>query len=383
LKESALRQFFRNSLFRLLRKISSTDEAREIWSSTLKGQLAWQPRLSIGNGVVMSSPYEDLGMSDYATRTAQRSDIIFITSRFRSGSTLLWNLFRNMPDVTAYYEPFNERRWFDPRMRGDRVDPTHAKVDEYWREYEKLEILGEYYCDEWIERNLYMDASFWAPKMKRYVELMIEKAPGRPVLQFNRIDFRLPWFRRNFPHAIILYLYRHPRDQWCSTLVEPHCVSRNESMKEFAIHDRFYLRMWGRDLKYHFPFLHESFIGHPYQLFYYIWKLSYLFGRTFADYSIAFENILADPDEQLKRLLQASRVQRFDINRLKSLIERPKVGKWKNYADEKWFRRHESICETTLDDFFTGVSAETLKEAWPEKAPVGILRRREASHKPW
>jgi len=63
---------------------------------------------------------------------------VFITARFRSGSTLLCNLFRQVDACTAYYEPFNERRWFDPSVRGNRVDPTHRDVEDYWREYDAL-----------------------------------------------------------------------------------------------------------------------------------------------------------------------------------------------------------------------------------------------------
>ena len=47
--------------------------------------------------------------------------------------------------------------------------------------------------------------------MKQYVQLLIEKASARPVLQFNRVDFRLPWFRHHFPHATIVHFYRHPK----------------------------------------------------------------------------------------------------------------------------------------------------------------------------
>jgi hypothetical protein len=380
-KNSPLRQFFRNWLFHFLWKISATDDARTIWSNALRGQLAWQPEFSLKDWSEGVAPYKDLGSSQVATPPALRSDVIIITGRFRSGSTLLWNLFRNMEGVTAYYEPFNERRWFDPRIRGDRVDPTHRKVDDYWREYEGLEGLNKYYREEWIERNLYMGASFWAPEMKRYVECMIEKAPARPVLQFNRIDFRLPWVRHNFPHATLLHIYRHPRDQWCSTLMDLKCFPTDGTMSQFAGHDKFYLRMWARDLKYHFPFLDEKLISHPYQLFYYIWKLSYVFGRAFAHHSVAFEDILSNPDEQLRKLLSVSRVRHYDLEKLKLLIERPTVGKWRSYADDKWFRQHESGCETTMAEFFDSIAPYSKPERWSGKPLVGDSNRSLSSKK--
>ena len=69
----------------------------------------------------IASPYFQLA-SDSNAATSERDDIVFITSRFRSGSTLLWNLFRKTPHCTAYYEPFNERQWFNKKMRGGNVD---------------------------------------------------------------------------------------------------------------------------------------------------------------------------------------------------------------------------------------------------------------------
>src|SRR5262245_22471106 len=258
---SSFRKYPRNYLFQFIRRISETDDAKAMANQTLRGLLHWRPALNAQGRKLPAAPYTELGHSLLQTQTSLRSDAIIITARFRSGSTLLWNLFRHLDDVTAYYEPFNERRWFDPQSRGNKIDLTHKKVDDYWREYNGLEQLQALYREEWIQRNLYMDATFWDPGMKRYVEMLIEAAAGRPVLQFNRIDFRLPWFRRHFPHAKIVHLYRHPRDQWCSSLMDPTCFPASGKMSQFHSHDKFYLLSWAKDLQYHFPFLNKDVIS--------------------------------------------------------------------------------------------------------------------------
>ena len=221
--------------------------------------------------------HSEMRRSWWERQPARRNDVIIITARFQTGSTLLWNLFRHLDGITAYYEPFDERRWFDPPSRHSRTPATHTNIrDDYWREYDGLAILQQHYREEWTNKNLYMDANFCDPDMKRYVEILIDKAPGRPVLQFNRIDFRLPWFRHHFPAATILHLARHPRDQWCSCLLDPARFPPNGRIDQFSPHDQCHLRLWAQDLKYHFPFLDEKRLGHPYQMFYYIWKLSYI-----------------------------------------------------------------------------------------------------------
>ncbi|HUY91139.1 MAG TPA: sulfotransferase [Pirellulales bacterium] len=320
---------------------------------TLSGLLDGRPRLAERNGRVLLTqlPYDDLGRATEGQAANQRDDVVFITARFRSGSTLLWNLFRNVPGCTAYYEPFNERRWFDPDARGNRIDRTHKQVEEYWREYDGLDELGRYYREAWIDKNLLMEADFWAPEMKRYIELLIERAPGRPVLQFNRVDFRLPWLRRHFPNAKFIHLYRHPRDEWCSTLMGIRCFPKDASPAEFKKHDKFYLLRWAHDLKFHFPFLEQALERHPYEAFYYIWRLSYLYGTAYANHSICFERLVEEPDEELTKLLGFTKIDASCHDALRRVIERPRIGQWRDYADDAWFRNIEARCEAVLQEF--------------------------------
>jgi glycosyltransferase involved in cell wall biosynthesis len=347
-----VRKPLRRALFSLLRKVSNTEDAREIAAQTLKGLPGLAPGVLDGSAALVNRPYPELGEGRRNDGASHRTDVVIITARFRTGSTLLWNLFRHLDGVTAYYEPLNERRWFDPAMRGDRVDSTHRNVSEYWREYQGLEELGRHYQESWNSRNLFMDASFWDPDLKRYVELLIDRAPGRPVLQFNRIDFRLPWFRRNFPGARIVHLYRHPRDQWCSSLMTLDSFPPEGTVADFGPCDHYYLLNWARDLKYQFPFLDPRAVSHPYELFYYLWKLSYLFGRHYAHHSLAFEDLVDSPAAELARLFAALDVPAENVARVQGLIGKPALGRWQEYAEDAWFRRHEMSCETVLTEFF-------------------------------
>jgi hypothetical protein len=197
-----------------------------------------------------------------------------------------------------------------------------------------------------------MDAGSWDPHMKRFVEVLIDRARGRPVLQFNRIDFRLPWFRHHFPRAKIIHLYRHPREQWCSSLVDPAACPPSASMADFGRHDHFYLRHWARDLNDHFPFLDEASIGHPYRLFYCMWKLSYLFGRCYSQHSLAYEDLVANPETSITGLLRAAGIHGVNADELRQLIVRPQQEKWKQYAEPDWFSAHESACEAMICDYF-------------------------------
>src|SRR5262249_21157552 len=115
--------------------------------------------------------------------------------------------------------------------------------------------------------------------------------------------------------------------------------------------DHYYLLNWARDLRYHFPFLDERGIGHPYQLFYLMWKLSYLFGRQYHDYSLAYEVLVDRPREEIPRLLKALEISPYDLGKLCALVDKSSQGKWQKYADDAWFRQHEIFCETVLADY--------------------------------
>jgi len=364
----SLRNSLRNDFFDVWKEACATDDGRKAVAGSLGDLLEWRPT-DVHADVLAESPYTEIGSKSESRPTCERDDIIIVSARFRSGSTLLWNLFRNIRGFVSYYEPFNERRWFDPAARGERVDSTHRKVADYWAEYDGMADLGDVFDEAWNEKQLYMSEGTWNPRMKSYIERLVEKANGRPVLQFNRLDFRLPWARHTFPNAKLVHLYRHPRDQWTSNLQKNERFTPDGKMSDFAEVDGFYLLNWARDLKYHFPFLDEQAIEHPYQLHYFLWKLSYVYGRSWSDVSVGFEELTTNPERALFHLFEACGIDESHVESLLPLIEPPPFGKWKKYAEDAWFKRHEEHCEEVLADFFS-----TQK---PEARGVSTDRQRE------
>ena len=349
-----LRSSVRGAALSFFRQIVATEEGRRILVDALPGGRARDGAPPNFHFEPPERVYSELGR---AQLQPVKPAPIFITARFRTGSTLLWNVFRHVKGCTSYYEPLNERRWFDPSARGDRIDQTHIGAEEYWREYDGLSHLGQFYDERWIDRDLFMDQRTHAPNLRAYVQGLIEAAPERAVLQFNRVDFRLPWLRQQFPSARLVHLYRHPRDQWCSSLVKPNQVPVNITVSEFVAIDRFYLLSWANDLSYVFPFLKPAHAEHPYDLFYMIWKLSYAFGRTYADASVGFEALVERPGDEIARMMAACGVYKYDAKALTDLIAPQPVGKWSKWASQDWFAAREAKADATMAAFFAEPSA--------------------------
>lgn len=293
-------------------------------------------------------PLADLdGPGPRARISGGQEDPIFITARYRTGSTFLWNLFDQTEGVTAYYEPLHERRWFSPTHRGDLVDETHRAVTSYWQAYEGLEDLDSVFSENWSKGRFYMDAESEDAGLESYIGALNSRASGRPVLQFNRVDFRLAWLRARFPRARIVHLHRNPRDQWMSMLGTESLCTKNTRLDEFAIHDRYFLRGWGRDLSQQFPFLKLAKRDTPYALHYLIWRLSHSCGMAFADLSFSYEALIQNP-ASINAALEKSVGQSFDMIRCEEILSPAEQGLWENFADATWYEATEESCEKIL-----------------------------------
>ncbi len=283
---------------------------------------------------------------------------VFITARFRSGSTLLWNIFRSIKGTHCYYEPLNEGICFTPDNRTRQVDPTHKGVKDYWSEYDHLQGVENLFSKKWSHTHLLMDQSSYDRNMKLYIQELIQQANGRAILQFNRVDFRLPWLKANFRGIPVIHMYRHPRDLWLSVSSKSAAVPTTLADHDFTQYNLFYTIEWAHDLAGAFPFLNPELKRHPYYYHYLIWRLSYLYGTTYSDISIAFEDLTTQPVEVLSKLFKLLQIDENHVETAIKLIAPPRRGKWKVYANDEWFHNIEQECEDILTSYFYNFGKE-------------------------
>ena len=272
---------------------------------------------------------------------------IFITARFRSGSTLLWNIFRNIPECHAFYEPCNDLLAAHIET-GTTPPASHRGVTSYWDEY--LPILKKLrlrHRQEFGTSRLYLESQDTYPGLEEYVSFLLKSASGKiPVLQFNRVDLRLPWLRKHFPDAVILHLTRNSRDNWFSMV-----RGLGESWRDPLVNTNYDLVLWSMALSHVFPFLFGPVAKTSYHRHYLLWKLSAIMGELHSDVTLDFDNdLLGNSRKTVLLLADLAGSVDVDIERLANLVDVPETGGWRDLADEHWFEEAEAECDALLED---------------------------------
>ena len=313
-----------------------------------------------------------------APTTSVKTTPVFITARFRAGSTFLWNYFSDLPGITSFYEPLQENL---PQhlIRQTPTQESHIGVHSYWDEYENISIdIKRLHSEEFGFRKLFLEEDDTYDELKCYISFLIHSTPGMiPVLQFNRVDFRLPWLRKNYPDAKIIHLYRCPRDQWYS-MVKGHL---NMSVTDANLNTNYDLLLWSVYLAQYFPFLTDS-IESSYERHYYIWRLSKLMGERCADTSISFDDeILKSPELALQKIQSV-----IDINghedKFLSSIARVQKNLWQSVRPVSWFEEIEKCCDKKLNELglLNFFASKPLKEIMADFSDVWKRIHSESPH---
>ncbi len=272
---------------------------------------------------------------------------VFIHALFRTGSTYIWNKFRQLPGYVCYYEPFHQL------LGGVTVDNVqdvltrnfkaagHPELDRhYLYEYEPLLRPGEPGVP-FFRKELSFDwfcrvGDAAGPDQKRYIDFLIQACGSRvPLFQFNRTALRSAWFKSAYPHSLNIYLHRDPRDQWQSYaalqsrtgfdvffIMDVIALSKNRDDKRIR-------PLWEALplLSYHSDDYagEESFYRvlsqaygeqEKYFIFYYLWLLALLENAAHADMLWDINALAADPDYRagVQRWLQARKAGSLEFS---------------------------------------------------------------------
>jgi len=243
---------------------------------------------------------------------------IFISGRFRSGSSFLWQLFDDMEGFCAWYEPLH------PQLLSSiqHVEPKkdHVGIRDYWTAYRKHPQFDSHYQTEFSTNQLYMEATDDYPELERYIRSLIQlSAPDIPVLQFNRVDLRLAWLHDRFPEAKIIHIERNPMQLY---------HSQRKHIPEISQHDANYwdayeLLPWCYALSNTFPFLLNETQPHAFYRFYILHQLSSIIGNVFSDVSINLDQHVFESEFFVTALNKVIPLTQTQQSLIKSKIQVP------------------------------------------------------------
>jgi hypothetical protein len=272
-------------------------------------------------------------------------EAIFLTGRFRSGTNVLWNIFNSQDGYTAYYEPLN-----DCLINGiPHTLPVEGQrgVASHWDAYKPIqETLAKYHKREFAFRRLVLEKGEKHEALEAYLDFLIDRTrSSRAVLQFNRVDLRLPWVRATYPKAKIVHIFRDPRNAWVSS-------RRHLPAEEWdnPYHPNAYdLFQWIVALRRDFPFLANP--KNAYEAHYYLSRLSRIMGERLADCSIDFDKeIKTGSDTALGLLVENGCLQPENVARARTLIESIEEKPWSYFRSDAWFADIESRCDAVLNE---------------------------------
>ncbi len=246
---------------------------------------------------------------------------IFITGRFRSGTSFMWQLFNQLDSYCAWYEPLH------PQLLSaiKHVDPKqdHVGIDDYWQTYHLKPEFKATYSMQFATQKLYLEPADEYPELEAYIRQLIDLSkPDIPVLQFNRVDLRLSWLKAKFPEAKIIHIERNPLQLYHSQRKHIDEVHRD------AAHywDAYELMPWCYALQQQFPFLLSPDSKHAFYQFYTIYLLSKRMAVEYADVSINLDTQVFQSDEfinQLAGIIDLSAAQKAQIKSMTQVPDLP------------------------------------------------------------
>lgn len=288
-----------------------------------------------------------------------KPQIIFISGRFRSGTSLLWHLFEQLDGYCAWYEPLHTELLTNIDVVRPKSD--HKGVQDYWESYRKKPDFKQYYQPIFGHDRLYLSADQSWPELKKYLDHLISlSAPSVPVLQFNRMDLRLGWLKHYYPEAMMVHIYRQPIPLWFSC--RKHLSMSGQ--RDESHPDAYDLMQWSASLSELFPMLCPKSGRHSYYRHYFIYVLSRLMAQSYADYSFSLEQDVFESSHMLDKLSELCSLNTEQKNRLEKLIHVPEPLNTGDDLQELTAIQEnvdEMLQDTGLANYFPGATPNQIR----------------------
>lgn len=245
---------------------------------------------------------------------------IFITGQFRSGTSFLWQVFKQLEDSCAWYEPLHPQLLTAIEYTPPKAD--HVGVADYWTAYREHPGFRLHYSSDFATRQLYLEGKHKYRELEAYIKhLMAQSGAQTPVLQFNRVDLRLGWLKARFPQAHIIHIERDPLQLYLSQRQHIDPTLQDQA----SYWDAYELMPWCHALHEAFPFLlSEEYASHAFYRVYALHRLSKLVAQAHADLTINLDDDVFGSDDYLQKLkpyLSVTAEQEAAIKALKNVPE--------------------------------------------------------------
>ncbi len=291
---------------------------------------------------------------------------VFIHSMFRSGSTYLYEVFRrHKEEYWCYYEPLHEEIKFLKNTdieKSQKINLTlhHPILDKpYFDEFLKIGVdLNLVFKKRFSYDCFFLEKNQDDPELKHYIQLLLDHASKRPLLQFCRSTGRIPWLKSNFK-AIHIFLLRNPWDQWFSYKITPYFDHANRlifcaSSVPLVINDlRKNIRIICRhtqDISDDFRFCASTHTSPEisYTIFFALWCYTFIQGSHHADCVIDMDLLGSsfDYQEQISTSLSKYSISGLNFNDChtpQNHYSIPEVGFFNKIEDEiiKHFKKYD------------------------------------------
>ena len=171
-------------------------------------------------------------------------------------------------------------------------------------------------------QQLYLEAADEYSELESYIRHLIDLSePEVPVLQFNRVDLRLPWLKRKFPAAKIIHIERNPIQLYYSQ--RKHIGS--DHLHDASYWDAYELVPWTFAIKENFSCLFLPDSNHAFFPFYVIYQLSRKMAVLHSDVSINLDTHVFQSDEFIQHVSNVISLSNEQKHEIKTMTHVPHI----------------------------------------------------------